>query len=285
MASLTFIKAGINTTIQDLGRPGLAFYAIPKSGALDSDSIQRANLILSNPLGNACIESLMGDMNIQFHDNCTICISGSNVHWFQNESAIDLDTPIQIRSGDIIKCNNPFGHISYLAIQGDFETSKHFKSQSAYSFASLGAHEGQPFKNGDVLKFNATIPEINQSLKFAEAKTDKFIEVNRGPEFGILDESAISAITGNSFAKSIQSNRMGIRLEEVKIEHEVVAKLPSLPLLPGFIQLFPNGQLNVVLYDGQTTGGYPRILYMKENELNKLCRLSFNEEFSFELVN
>ena len=63
---------------------------------------------------------------------------------------------------------------------------------------------------------------------------------------------------------------MGARLEGPRLSTKTNQLKQSVPVLPGFIQLPPSGQPIVVLKDGQTTGGYPRIGYIKTNQLEKV---------------
>ncbi len=59
--SLQFIKAGLETSIQDLGRFGQMHNGISQSGAMDPIAMQMANWLVSNPLDRPIIEiTLMG---------------------------------------------------------------------------------------------------------------------------------------------------------------------------------------------------------------------------------
>jgi allophanate hydrolase subunit 2 len=50
------------------------------------------------------------------------------------------------------------------------------------------------------------------------------------------------------------------------------AEILTSPVQPGTIQLTPSGQLIVLMKDGQTTGGYARILQLSETSLSKLAQ-------------
>ena len=47
------LRAGPLTTVQDLGRPGLAHMGVPRSGALDEPALRLANRLVGNPPGAA----------------------------------------------------------------------------------------------------------------------------------------------------------------------------------------------------------------------------------------
>ena len=59
--SITVIKAGTQTTVQDLGRPGFAHLGISASGAADAFSFRIGNHIVGNDPNTAALEiTLMG---------------------------------------------------------------------------------------------------------------------------------------------------------------------------------------------------------------------------------
>ncbi len=51
--------------------------------------------------------------------------------------------------------------------------------------------------------------------------------------------------------------------------------------LPGSVQYTPAGKLIILMRDAQTTGGYPRILQIRESSLNKLAQLKTGDRFRF----
>ncbi|MGE5346026.1 MAG: allophanate hydrolase subunit 2 family protein, partial [Acidithiobacillales bacterium] len=54
-------EAGLLTTVQDLGRPGWGALGIPAAGALDTEALRIANLLVGNPEGAAGLEiTLLG---------------------------------------------------------------------------------------------------------------------------------------------------------------------------------------------------------------------------------
>jgi len=53
------------------------------------------------------------------------------------------------------------------------------------------------------------------------------------------------------------------------------------PVVPGVVQLTPDGQLIVLMRDAQTTGGYPRILVVTETGMNQLAQMGGGKAISF----
>ena len=78
---------------------------------------------------------------------------------------------------------------------------------------------------------------------------------------------------------------MGARVEGEPLTSSSYQLSYSAPVLPGFIQLPPSGLPIVVLQDGQTTGGYPRIAYIRPQELSAFNQIPLGGSFKFKLEN
>ena len=91
------------------------------------------------------------------------------------------------------------------------------------------------------------------------------MEVQEGPEYDILDDKQLEKLFAKEFTVSKENNRMAYQLDET-IEGHTVSLLTS-ATLPGTVQLTPGGKLIILMKDGQTTGGYPRILQLSEEAI------------------
>ena len=54
--------------------------------------------------------------------------------------------------------------------------------------------------------------------------------------------------------------------------------------LPGTVQLTPAGKLIILMKDGQTTGGYPRILQLTDTAIPILAQKKYGDQISFRLI-
>ena len=59
------IRSGPLTTVQDLGRPGLAHLGVGRSGAADRTSLRLANRLVGNRESRAALETTFGGRNLQ----------------------------------------------------------------------------------------------------------------------------------------------------------------------------------------------------------------------------
>ena len=75
---------------------------------------------------------------------------------------------------------------------------------------------------------------------------------------------------------------MAYQLEET-LDNSLEPIITSL-VLPGTVQLTPSGKLIVLMRDCQTTGGYPRVLQLKESSINILSQKFTNAKVRFKLL-
>lgn len=276
MGSLEIIKAGMMTSIQDLGRKGLAYFAIPNSGVMDKNAAQIALLILKKNKNHPLIECTSSAPEIKFNSETRIVITGADFTWKLNNEPINRNSILSINKNDILKGSfSKDGLRGYIALDGDLEIEKIYDSYSTYTNAKLGGFQGRLLQKGDILKWK------DSNFSFSK---NKIIPIKKGPEFHFLTKKSIHLLTSSIYKIGVDSNRMGIRLVGEKLESSSDQLDNSLPVLPGFIQLPPSGQPIIVLQDGQTTGGYPRIAYIQERYFPTLNQIPLGGEFQFQLT-
>jgi len=281
---ISVLKSGFYTTIQDLGRFGCQDYGVPVSGVMDEYSAQFANAILNNDKNDAVLEVTMNGPTLQFDNHTMICISGADLSPTLNGKAIKLNTIITIEPNDVIsfgKLNSGFR--SYLAVKDGFKNEIKLNSRSMYKNVT------SKFKieTNDVLQ----IKEIrsidsnkNAVLKFNKSIFDSnIVEVFKGPEFELLTPNQQQKLIDQEFTISNLYDRMAYQLEE-HFENSLSPIITSL-VLPGTVQLTPSGNVIVLMKDCQTTGGYPRILQLKESSINCLAQKFKGQKIRFQLLN
>ena len=75
---------------------------------------------------------------------------------------------------------------------------------------------------------------------------------------------------------------MAYQLDET-IDSHSISMLTS-ATLPGTVQFTPSGKLIILMKDGQTTGGYPRILQLTDKAISILAQKKSGDHFSFKLI-
>ena len=276
------LKPGFYSSIQDLGRRGYQQFGVPVSGVMDVYSAKMVNAILGNDKNTAVIEMTMTGVTLQFNCDINICISGAEMNPMLNGIKIDLNKSVSVVKSDILsfgKLNNGFR--CYLAVSGGFQSEVRMNSRSMFK----GITNQNKLKKDDELKVvnssetlvkHASI-RVNNTRLFSET-----IDVYRGPEFDKLSASQIETLLNSKFTISKANNRMGYQLVE-PLENDLKSIITS-SVMPGTVQLTPSGKLIILMRDCQTTGGYPRVLQLKETSIDVLAQKFTNQTLSFKLI-
>ncbi len=272
MHALRILKAGMLTSVQCLLSHRSQFYAYPISGPMDRKSANIANAILSNREEDPLIECTGVAPKIQFLQNCKIAISGADAQWTLEQQKIKIGTIIDVNANQILEGKKMIdGFRSYIAVNGRIHHS-------------VTSYKLVPLKKNDIIEWSPHHKSIPETIINNSKLKKNVITLHRGPEYHWLDEESKHTIDESVFVVSNQTNRMGSRLQGPKISCYPPDLESSAATFPGVIQCTPSGQLIVVLQDGQTTGGYPRIAYIRREELNYFNQLSIGESFSIKMT-
>jgi len=285
MQDIEILKPGLFTTIQDLGRDKVAYYAIPSGGAMDTESLEKANLLVNNPSGFPALECTLIPPQILFHKEIHISLTGADMKWMINGLPTKRYKTLKLQKDDIL-AGKPSrdGSRAYIGIAGSIITQQHYGSYSSYTYASLGGNYGNKFSKGDFINLSGTSVSL-PSIKISASSYTSInsIKFSQGPEWNLLTSTGKKQLQTQSFKLSPSSDRMGARLMDNKIEIHPFEEMKSVPVYPGIIQLPRSGEPIVLLQDGQTTGGYPRIGIIAVEELNRFNQILPNATFNFVL--
>ena len=283
------IRAGINSTFQDLGRNNLYHIGIPFSGAMDNRNYLLANKLIGNDHNDPVIEFAYQGPHLKYHgDKLNIAITG--------------DVSFKIKKGDnlidgkcyqtfILENNDELNIIStnksvygYLAISGTFDLKLQWSSCSTNTRANIGSNNGA--KLSDNQKIN--IKEINQNLSktklnYINTKIEN-IRVIKGTNFNYFSDEGKRNFFKNEFKVSKLSDRMGMRLEGQKIENIIDTNIRSEGLIKGVIQVPADGNPIIMLSDHGTIGGYPKIGVVISADYDKLVQLTPGSTIKFQEV-
>lgn len=277
------LRSGFYTSVQDLGREGYGHFGVPASGCLDRYSGELANRILDNDPDSAVLEITLGNIKLLFEKQTYICLTGADFSPELNNTPIKMQSIATVRKGDILSFGKRrYGARAYLAVAGGIQTREVLGSRSFYKNITVQA----VLKNNEVLPLNPKTKPIADLGSFVKVKkghfTDMELKAYPGPEFDRLSESQQALLTERAFTVSKDNNRMGYRLEEL-VENSLSPILTS-AVLPGTVQLTPSGKLIVLMRDGQVTGGYPRVLQLTEDAINRLAQKTTGDKVNFSMT-
>ena len=284
--SLTIEKPGMLTLIQDRGRHGMSYFAIPRCGAMDADCFDLANTLLGNSADAAAIECHFVAPTIRFASAATICLTGANMKWRIDGKKANLNQTIEVVAGSVLSGSSAKkGCRGYIGIAGEIQADSTFGSKACYLPGHFGGNEGKAFSKGDQLHWvEPSKPPMSLALDIESFHPDGPLDIVPGPEFDWLDDKSKAALSNEPFQVTPASDRMGARLSGPELSTGNRRLDDSVPLLPGMIQLTPSGQCIVVLRDGQTTGGYPRIGFLNRRTVQRLNQTPIGQPFRFTIV-
>jgi KipI family sensor histidine kinase inhibitor len=177
------LQPGPLTTVQDLGRAGLAHLGVPASGAADAGSLRLANDLVGNDAGAACLEVTLGRLAVRFHSDALVAVTGAPVSvrlsaadgGAVSDRGLPSDGPprgglpggrhpggglpgggeiasgvaVSVPAGSVLRLGVPAtGLRSYVAIDGGISVSPVLGSRSTDSLSGLGP---EPLRPGDWL--------------------------------------------------------------------------------------------------------------------------------------
>lgn len=278
---LKVLKAGFYTTVQDSGRFHYRNKGVPVSGVMDEMSVFKVNALLENEISAAVLEITMTGPTLVFEEETYMALGGANMSATLNNLPIQNYKVYEITIGDILS----FGHLqkgfrAYLGVRGGFTVKDVLGSKSYY----------KPVTKENRLQDRDVVPFSYNKLfqpKISEIKVDSFLDetllqVSKGPEFDLLTDKHLEQIFSKQFTVAHENNRMAYQLEENITPHEI--SMITSATLPGTVQLTPSGKLLVLMKDGQTTGGYPRILQLTDKAICILAQKREGDTISFKLV-
>ncbi|HEX4561950.1 MAG TPA: biotin-dependent carboxyltransferase family protein [Gemmatimonadales bacterium] len=242
---ITVVEAPAFATIQDQGWPGLRGAGMPVSGAMDPWALAAANRMVGNPEAAAGIEWALTAGRLRVDRQATVAICGPG-----------LEVRHAVEPGQELELPRPTGgRFLYLGVAGGFDVPATLGSRSTYLAAGLG----HVIKTGDRFPIG--------TLRGAEPMTpagrpdygSRVVRVVEGPQRHLFSHGEWKKFLESEWKVSRASDRMGYRLEGGVALKAPAADLPSEATCVGAIQIPPDGYPIVLMADGPTVGGYPKL--------------------------
>jgi 5-oxoprolinase (ATP-hydrolysing) subunit C len=284
MSELLVETCGALTTIQDSGRFGLRRFGVSAAGAMDATALARANALVGNAPDTAAIEfCLMGGRLRLEGGPALVAFSGATCNLTAGGRVLDADSSVRLADGERLVIGPMRESVyAYLAVAGGIRRAPDMGSLSVHRRSGIG---GRPLLQGDRLPLADEAGEA-QPRRLPPAKTLRGdpIRLMPGPQDDLFTQRALETLVREEFAISAQVDRMGCRLEGPKIEHAGSFNIISDGIVPGSIQVPGDGQPIVLLRDGQTTGGYPKIATVISADLDRFTQLPPGSAVRFDFV-
>jgi len=285
MMQLTILKAGLMTTIQDAGRFHQAHLGFPVSGFMDAPAAWLANRMVGNPRDAALLEITWSGITLTVDQPCQVALAGAEFSCLRNARQVNTDRVIQLAAGDTLQMDHLMSGVrGYLAIAGEFDVPGVLGSKSTLTLAGVGGFRGRALRDGDQLLVATRTPTTTRHKPVWKKHRPQSIHVIRampGPEFNTFSDATIRQAFSQPYQLTHQASRQGFRLTARALDNPDHGTMVSTGLVPGSLQVTPDGQTILAMQDAQTTGGYPRILVVDQRELHKLAQIRPGEDIYF----
>jgi biotin-dependent carboxylase-like uncharacterized protein len=269
------VRAPPFATVQDLGwRTGRAM-GLPPGGAMHQALLEQANLLVGNPPGFAGLEWALGPGALRFVNDATVCVLRDAE--VRVEGQVQPAGAVHVKAGATVEIA-PRGHdrFLYAAVRGGIDVPQIMGSRSTYLPGGLGGHEGRRIKSGDRLPIGAAPEPARRSAAAgggASSVSDALeLRVTRGPQWERFDPPARAAFFAGEYTVAPASDRMGYRLNGPAVNPREAATLPSEAACAGAVQIPDGGEPIVLMPDGPTVGGYPKMVVVIRADLGELAQ-------------
>ena len=248
---------GMLTTVQDLGRRGVAHLGVPRAGAADPDALRAANRLVGNDDHAAALEVTASGPRLTFRADAHVAVTG-DTEFLVDGRALTPGTVVPLSAGQVLAVGAVHGDLrAYVAVAGGIATRPLLGSRSSDVLTGLGPG---PLRAGDVLDLGVSTRPHGRLLAGSRgapavrpSPTRRTLRVMVGPDG---DDKVTSQLVERAWEVHPASDRMGVRLSGRSLDIGNTAAA-SRGMVTGAVQVPPDGQPVVLLCDHATVGGYP----------------------------
>jgi antagonist of KipI len=304
---LKVLRAGILSTLQDLGRWGHQRYGVPVSGVMDEYSHRLANILVGNDENEATIEMTLVGPGFTLTRDALLAVCGGDFEARVNGETLPKARPVLVRAGsalDFAACRR--GCRAYVAVAGGFQVEPVLGSRSTFLRGGFGGWQGRALKRGDLLPTldpdPSFFPSLHQKLGSRRAAmvhpgwsaTERVellmpwpwvLRFIPGQHWPLFSEETRERFIHGEYRVGSNSDRQGYRLMGPLLVPSEPVSLVSAGVTFGTIQVPPDGEPIVLMASRQTTGGYPRLGEVTSVDVSLLAQVPPGAGVRFRPVN
>lgn len=298
--TVTILKPGLATSIQDQGRQGYYHLGIPPSGAMDQYSYTAANLLVGNPVDAAVLECTLMAPELKFNTDALVAITGAKLIAKIDGQEAPTNQTLSIKAGSILSFGfMTLGARAYIAFNGGIDVPVVLGSRSFYSLGSLGGLGGKKLEAGDELPLGSAsstdlalnLPEELQTT----INKQQSIRVMAGLYDHRLSPTGRLNFYQDTWKVASEADRIGYRCKGGQAL-EFIERTPPFgagsdpsnivdaPYPIGSIQI-PSGQEPIILHrDAVSGGGYAMIATVISADMDLIGQFQPNYQMQFQEV-
>ncbi|MCX4756440.1 biotin-dependent carboxyltransferase family protein [Kitasatospora purpeofusca] len=254
---LVVVRPGPLTTVQDLGRRGVAHLGVPRAGAVDEPALRAANRLLGNGPGAAALETTLGGVAVRALRPLLVAVTGAPCPVRVDGRPAAWGAPVPVPAGAVLDVGAATAGVrAYLAVAGGIAVPPVLGSRSADLLSGLGP---APLSAGDRLPVGPRPPHRARPelVPLPAPPRELVLRLRLGPRADWFTPDALARLARDTYRVSPAANRIALRTEGPPLVRARDGELPSEGMVLGAVQVPPDGLPVVFLADHPTTGGYP----------------------------
>jgi KipI family sensor histidine kinase inhibitor len=272
---VSVVEPGVLSTIQDGGRSGLRRVGVPLTGFADRSAARMANTCVGNAPDAPLVEICAPGLRLAFEKTSFIAVTGARVTAslergdLQSSSMdVPMNVALRVRPSNTLSITRlEEGVRAYIAIAG-LDAPRLLGSASV----DLGSALLRPLQSGDGFSIDAFDSDRAQREPIRTAPRAERVRLILGPQLDHFDQTTVETLLGAAWRTGLDSDRVGARLDGPRLRHSGSSEIVSDGMVPGCIQVPPDGRPIVMLPDCPTTGGYPKIACVVSDDLDILAQ-------------
>jgi biotin-dependent carboxylase-like uncharacterized protein len=270
---LTVLATGPLATVQDRGRPGWASIGVTRSGAADRVAADLANRLVGNDASAAVLEATAGGLSVRAERTLLVVVTGAPSAVTVDGRPAPFSAPLTLRPGQVLVLGMPpVGLRSYVGVRGGIDVPPVLGSRSTDTLSGLGPARLSAGDRLPVGTMSAEEPFVDVAA-VAAPSSRPVLGILPGPRRDWLVPEAWTALTSEEWTVAVDSDRVGLRLSGSALERARPDELPSEGLVPGAVQVPPDGAPVLFLADHPVTGGYPVLAVVRHADLPAAAQL------------
>ena len=272
-AQIEVLHAGPHATRQDAGRPGLMRFGVPASGPMDRKALAIANTALGNPLGQTGIEVSPGGLILLCRNGpVTLAIAGGGFHVTRNAHVTGSWQRLTLHPGDRLTLRpGLWGNWCCIGFAGQMQAEAWLGATATHGSSGFG---GGALRAGQMLEIASprTLPDCTLPCPvFCRPRSR--LHVTLGPQDALFAPATLARLLTETFHATTAFDRMGMRLSGPSLAPRDALGIPSQGITRGAVQVAGDGVATVLMADHQTTGGYPKIATVLNDDTDGFAQL------------
>lgn len=285
---LEVMQPGLQTTVQDEGRPGYYSLGFPQGGSMDQECARLANALVGNESSAAVLECTYIGPALRASVALTVAVAGAPVPVLVNGEPRDEWTRIDLEAGDVLSFGVIQGGTKYwIAVRGGIDVPEALGSRSTYVIGAIGGVGGRAVAAGDALPVGESSRALPVGSVLGAAHRPAFersqrVRIVLGLYDHLLTDEGVRRLVEEEWTLTPTADRMGLRYNGPGVEWrereqpfgagQDPSNIVDAGYAVGSIQV-PGGTQPIVLHrDAVSGGGYAMVATVISADMDLLAR-------------